>query len=75
MTGLVLARSSAGMADSTIRGELSTLEQIRDWFGRPLWEMEPSDADAYFGRELRGVPSGTRPHRCAGTGSGRAWWR
>jgi integrase/recombinase XerD len=30
MTGLVLARSSAGMADSTIRGELSTLEQIRD---------------------------------------------
>ena len=53
MAGLVLARSSAGMADSTIRGELSTLEQIRDWFGRPMWEMEPSDADAYFGRELR----------------------
>lgn len=60
MAGLVLARSSAGITDSTIRGELSNLEQIRDWFGRPLWEMEPSDADVYFGRKLRAASSGTR---------------
>lgn len=60
LAGLVLARSSAGLADETIRGELSNLEQIREWFGRPLWEMEPSEADAYFGRELRGAASGTR---------------
>ncbi len=65
MAGLVLARSSAGMADSTIRGDLSNLQQIRDWFGRPLWEMGPSDADAYFGRELRGAPSGTRLARAS----------
>jgi integrase/recombinase XerD len=65
MAGLVLARASAGLADSTIRGDLSNLEQIREWFGRPLWEMEPPDADAYFGRELRGVPGGTRLARAA----------
>jgi integrase/recombinase XerD len=60
MAGFVLARSSAGLVDSTIRGDLSNLEQVREWFGRPLWEMEPPDADTYFGQELRGVPSGTR---------------
>ncbi|MFD6568556.1 hypothetical protein [Micromonospora profundi] len=43
-----------------MRSDVSQLEQIRDWFGRPLWEMEPTDADAYFGRVLRGAPSGTR---------------
>ncbi|WP_436500373.1 tyrosine-type recombinase/integrase [Actinokineospora sp. HUAS TT18] len=60
MAGFVLARASAGVADTTIRGDLSNLEQVREWFGRPLWEMEPPHADAYFGRELRGAPSGTR---------------
>lgn len=65
LAGLVLARSSAGMADGTIRGELSNLDQIRDWFGRPLWEMEPPDADTYFGRELRTAPSGTRLARAS----------
>lgn len=62
---LVLARSSAGLADSTIRGDLSNLEQIREWFGRPLWEMEPQDADTYFGQVLRATPSGTRLARAA----------
>lgn len=33
---------------------------MRSWFGRPLWEMEPPDADAYFGKVLRASPSGTR---------------
>ncbi|WP_405180783.1 site-specific integrase [Nocardia sp. NBC_01377] len=61
----VLARSAAGLADATIRANLSNLEQIRIWFGRPLWEMEPSDADSYFGRVLRKSPSGTRLARCA----------
>lgn len=60
LAGFVLARASAGLADSTIRGDVSQLEQIRAWFGRPLWEMQPADADAYFGRALRGAPSGTR---------------
>jgi hypothetical protein len=30
------------------------------WFGRPLWEMEPADADAYFGKVLRTAAKGTR---------------
>ncbi|WP_309236676.1 site-specific integrase [Micromonospora sp. S-DT3-3-22] len=60
LAGFVLARASAGLTDGTVRGDVSQLEQIRDWFGRPLWEMEPADADAYFGRVLRGAPSGTR---------------
>lgn len=60
LAGFVLARASAGLADGTIRGDVGNLEQIRTWFGRPLWDMEPSDADAHFGRVLRGSPSGTR---------------
>jgi integrase/recombinase XerD len=26
---------------------------------RPLWEMQPQDADSYFGQVLRAAPSGT----------------
>lgn len=53
LSGFVLARASAGLADSTVRNDISHLEQIREWFGRPLWEMEPADADRYFGKHLR----------------------
>lgn len=60
LAGFVLARASAGLADSTIRGDVGHLEQVRTWFGRPLWDMEPADADAYFGRVLRGAAKGTR---------------
>lgn len=56
----VLARASAGLADGTIRSDVGHLEQIREWFGRPLWEMDPADADAYFGKVLRGAAKGTR---------------
>ena len=52
LAGFVLARASAGVTDATIRGDISNLEQLRAWFGRPLWEMEPTDADAYFGRKI-----------------------
>ena len=41
LAGFVLARASAGLADGTIRNDVGHLEQIRAWFGRPLWEMEP----------------------------------
>jgi integrase/recombinase XerD len=40
LAGFVLARASAGLADSTIRNDTGHLELIRDWFGRPLWEMQ-----------------------------------
>ena len=50
LAGFVLARASAGLADSTIRNDTGHLDLIREWFGRPLWEMRPEDADAYVGR-------------------------
>lgn len=60
LAGFVLARASACLADGTIRSDVGHLEQIREWFGRPLWEMDPADADAYFGKVLRGAAKGTR---------------
>ena len=65
LAGFVLARASAGLADSTIRNDTSHLELIRDWFGRPLWEMQPADADAYFGKVLRDAKPSTRTGRAA----------
>ena len=66
LAGFVLARAAAGWSDGTIRSDVVHLEQIRAWFGRPLWEMEPADADAYFGKVLRGAAKGTRLARVAG---------
>ena len=60
LAGFVLARSAAGLADSTIAGEVIHLDQVRTWLARPLWEMQPADADAYFGQALRGAARGTR---------------
>jgi hypothetical protein len=67
LAGFVLARASAGLADSPIRNDTGHLQLIRDWFGRPLWEMQPDDADAYFDTANRHVllsrisALGTRP--------------
>jgi len=63
LAGFVLARASAGLADATIRSDIDNLDQVRVWFGRPLWEMEPADADAYFGRVARNLAGGTRRSR------------
>jgi integrase/recombinase XerD len=60
LAGFVLARAAAGLADATIRSDVLHLEQVRAWLGRPLWEMEPADADAYFGSVLRDAAKGTR---------------
>ena len=65
LAGFVLARASAGLADSTIRNDTGHLELIRAWFGRPLWEMQPADADAYFGKVLRDARPSTRTGRAA----------
>ena len=46
LAGFVLARASAGLTDGTIRSDIDNLDQIRAWFGRPLWEMEPAGARA-----------------------------
>ncbi|WP_435835630.1 helix-turn-helix domain-containing protein [Streptomyces avermitilis] len=65
LSGFVLARASAGLVDSTIRNDTHHLELIRDWFGRPLWEMEPADADVYFGKVLRDAKPSTRTGQAA----------
>ena len=65
LAGFVLARASAGLTDSTIRNDANHLELIRDWFGRPLWEMQPADADTYFGKVLREAKPSTRTGRAA----------
>ncbi len=58
--GFVLARCAAGLSDNTIRSDVSHLEQVRTWFGKPLWDMLPPDADVYFGTVLGPVPIPTR---------------
>ena len=63
LAGFVLARAAAGLVDSTIRNDVNHLEQIRAWLERPLWEMRPADADAYFARVLRQVKPSTRTSR------------
>ncbi|MGH3236310.1 MAG: tyrosine-type recombinase/integrase [Streptosporangiaceae bacterium] len=60
LAGLVLARAAAGLTDGTIAGDVIHLEQIRGWLGKPLWEMQPADAGAYFGTVLREAAKGTR---------------
>ena len=74
--GFVLARAAAGLADATITSDVVNLEQIRAWFGRPLWEMEPADADAYFGKVLRNAAKGAPGRHVRGRcGSTSCSWR
>ena len=63
LAGFVLARAAAGLSDGTIASDVLHLEQVRAWFGLPLWDMEPPDADAYFGKVLRDTAKGTRLSR------------
>jgi hypothetical protein len=63
LAGFVLARAAAGLSDGTIASDVMHLEQVRAWFGRPLWDMDPPDADAYFGKVLRDTAKGTRLSR------------
>jgi site-specific recombinase XerD len=63
LAGFVLARAAAGLSDGTIASDVVHLEQVRAWFARPLWEMEPPDADVYFGKVLRDAAKGTRLSR------------
>lgn len=63
LAGFVLARAAAGLSDGTIASDVMHLEQMRAWFGRPLWEMQPADADVYFGKVLRDAAKGTRLSR------------
>jgi integrase/recombinase XerC len=65
VAGFVLARAAAGITDRTISGNLTDLEQIRDWFGGPLWVMQPKDGDRYFGTVLRQAAPTTRYNKAS----------
>ncbi len=65
LAGFILARASAGLVDSTIRNDTNHLGLIREWFGRPLWEMQAADADSYFGKVLHDAGPSTRTGRAA----------
>jgi len=42
LAGFVLARAAAGLSDATVSSDVRHLEQVRAWFGCPLWEMQPT---------------------------------
>jgi site-specific recombinase XerD len=60
LAGFVLARASAGLTDLTISHDTSTLITVREWFGRPWWELTAPDMDRYFGHHMRGKAVSTR---------------
>ena len=63
LAGFVLARAAAGLSDGTVSSDVIHLEQVRAWFGRPLWDMEPPDAAPRRGRGCR-VRRRSRPTSC-----------
>ena len=58
----VLARSSAGITDTTISADVAAVVGLREWFGRPLWEMTARDLDRFFGGDQK---TGRRARRSA----------
>src|SRR5271156_3842051 len=63
LAGFVLARAAAGLSDKTVSADVSNLEQVRAWFGRPLWEMRPAGAGEDFGKVMRAAAQNTRLKR------------
>ena len=61
----VLARASAGITDTTISADVSAVVGLREWFGRPLWELAARDLDRFFGADQRGLAPGTRVRKAA----------
>jgi integrase/recombinase XerD len=78
--GFGAARAAAGLSDGTFAADVLHLEQVRAWFGRPTRDMDPPDADAYFGKVLRDTAKGTRLSRAQALTAARvgrlfAGWR
>ena len=67
LAGFVLARASAGLADSTIRNDTGHLELIRAWFG----PAAVGDAARRRGRLLRPGAAGCAGRRRAPGGRPR----
>ena len=61
----VLARASAGITDTTISADVAAVVGLREWFGRPLWEMTARDLDRFFGGDRRTLAPGTKVRKAA----------
>ena len=61
----VLARASAGITDTTISADVSAVVGLREWFGRPLWELAARDLDRFFGADQRAMAAGTKVRKAA----------
>src|SRR5207244_11492972 len=61
----VLARAAAGITDTTIRADVAAVVGLREWFGRPLWELVARDLDRFFGADQRAMAPGTRVRKAA----------
>jgi hypothetical protein len=56
----VLARLAHGVADGTIRGEVTAVEQFLEQADVPVWDVEPAHADRFLGQHQRHQAAGTR---------------
>lgn len=70
----VLARASAGITDTTIRCDVTAVVGLREWFGRPLWELAARDLDRFFGCDQRAMAAGTKVRKAAALPSGSSSW-
>jgi len=60
MAEYVLARLAHGVADGTIRGEITAVEQFLDHAAVFAWEVEPAHADRFLGQAQRHQAPETR---------------
>ena len=44
---------------------MAAVAGLREWFGRPLWEMTARDLDWFFGVGQRGMAPGTKVRNAA----------
>jgi hypothetical protein len=56
----VLARASRGVSDTSIRSELSAVEEFLAFAGVWAWEIEPAHADRFLGKAQRKQAPATR---------------
>jgi integrase/recombinase XerD len=58
-----LARAAATIGDATIRRDLAVISEVREWLGRPMWEMRPQDMDRFLVDGQRGRDPGTKANK------------
>jgi len=56
----VLARAAHGVTDTTVRGDLATVEEFLRWTGKWAWEIEAPHADRFLSEAQRNNSARTR---------------